>query len=138
MEIKKKLIGLSFLLLSLSLQANEYRAWGMGGDSIHSKAEVTLNGIDYIVVPFSEKDISQTEASTSGDVTTLIVTLTNNETAKEIQLTISQDYLNSPITLKVYNSKTEFNEERLKASSSEYYLEESGTYINLGTLYIDE
>ncbi len=138
MKPHKKLTTLLALLLSLTAQANEYRAWGMGGDSLHAKAEVTLNGVTYVVLPFSDKSIPQTEASTSGDVTTLMATLKNNETSKEIQVTISQDYLNSSIVLKAYNSTTEFNEDTLKAYSSEQYLEDSGTYINVGTINIEE
>lgn len=134
----QRILTTLFFLLTLTLQANEYRAWGMGGDSIHSKAEVTLNGVTYVVVPFSDKNIPQSEASTSGDVTTLIVNLKTSKTSKQTQLTISQDYLNSPIELKVYNSTTEFNEDTLKAISTEQYLQDSGTYINVGTINIED
>lgn len=139
MKAQRILLALFFLLsLTLTLQANDYRAWGMGGDAIHSKTEVKLNGVTYEVLAFSDKNISQGDASTAGDVTTLIATLTDGKVSKQIQLTISQDYLNSPIVLKVYNSTSKFNEDTLKAISTEQYLQDSGTYINVGTINIED
>jgi hypothetical protein len=112
--------------------AYKYRAWGMGGDADNSKAQVTLDSTTYTVLVFSTKDIAQESASTSGDVTTLL----GNVAASSARMTVSQDYLNTKLVVKVYKSATVFDATTFVASSQEIAIGASGTYVEFKDISI--
>jgi hypothetical protein len=114
-----------------------YRAWGMGGDAQNSKIELSLAGKTYTVLAYSDsKNITPMNASTAGDVTTIIITVQKDGMSQEGHLTISKDYLESSIVLKAYASTTSFDRYTLRGFSSENVLKDEGTYLNFGILEI--
>ncbi|MDB2562104.1 hypothetical protein N9X61_00720 [Sulfurimonas sp.] len=143
MKIYKIIITFTFILLSLNVISTElnakddnllsfqYRAWGMGGDAVNSKAKISFDGKVYSVLAFSEKNVFQTNASTAGDTTTLVLEIEKDGEVKQTQLTISKDYLNSEIVLKVYS------EDKLVGQSFLTYLESEGTYVKLDTINVE-
>ena len=128
----------SFTLFTVNLNAQEdnlpsfqYRAWGMGGEALHSKATLDFDANMYTVKAFSEKSIAQTNASLSGEVTTIIVHLEKDGVTKQAQLTLAKNYLNSEIVIKVYHDG------QLVGQSFTIYLENEATYIQSGFIQID-
>ena len=88
----------------------DYRAWGIGGDDISSKANIRINGIPYTVFIYSTLDILQSNASSSGDFT-LFTGSSLGKTVPAIQ--INADYTDQNVKLKFFASDSVFDDTTL-------------------------
>jgi len=91
----------------LTFKMYDYRAWGVGGDTLNSKANIRVNGVTYTVFAYSMLDIEQSNANTGGNV----VVVTGDLNGKSFNaLALSEDYIDQNLQLKVFESDTLFDE----------------------------
>ncbi|WP_108064298.1 hypothetical protein [Poseidonibacter lekithochrous] len=124
--IKKILLLCSLVLV---LNAYEYRAYDVGGNSENSKVSANIKGEVLTLLPFSNLDITPEKISLSGDFILLFVSLNNREIKEPIKL--SSDYKNQNIVLKVFQSDKKFDESTLLLESKEIYLDSDFRKINI-------
>jgi|GEM_PF-5059081 len=130
----KRLIFLTLVLISFSYANSSsfeefaFRAWGVGGDKIASKVTFTFKDENYTAIPYSTKDISFLNASTSGNFYLLIGKL-NDKDITPIQL--SSDYINSDIVVKIFKSKDVFNSSTFVYETNVLFTSGNHQYFNI-------
>lgn len=108
----------------------DYRAWGIAGDDISSKASLRVNGIDYTVFAYSTLDVS--DVSQSPDFTFIQATALG-KTIPAIQ--ISSDYNTHEVKLKIFESQDTFDNTTLIVESD--VLVANNDVLNFGNIVFD-
>lgn len=106
-----------------------YRAWGIGGDSNSSMANIRINGVNYTALVYSKQDIEQSNASTLGDFT-LFQGSINSKNLPSLQ--INSDYLNEDIKIKVFKGTTIFDDTTIVYESDT--LTANNSVVNFGSV----
>ncbi|XPV67463.1 MAG: hypothetical protein ACNI25_09055 [Halarcobacter sp.] len=107
----------------------DYRAWGIGGDEIASKASLRVNGLPYTVFIYSTQNIDQSNANSSGEFTLFQGTMLS-KTVSAIQ--INADYFNQEVVLKVFEGETTFDNTTFIAQSDIFTA--NNDVVNFGNL----
>ena len=107
----------------------KYRALGVGGDTVSSKAEIAINGVTYTVFAMSETNVAN--PSTSGDFAVALATMDSNTVP---QIALGADYLNNLIVLKAYSSTTTFDATTFAGQSTSVLVDAS--YVDFGDITI--
>jgi hypothetical protein len=85
-----------------------YRAWGVGGSEITSKASLRANGVSYTIFAYSTENIEQSDnAAHNGNFTIFEGTLSGKFFSN---IKLSGAYSAKPIVLKVFKSIDTFDE----------------------------
>lgn len=107
----------------------DYRAWGVGGDSNNSKSSFRLNGIDYTMLVYSLVNISPSESSSSNNFTLMSGTVLNKNIPS---IQINEDYLNKKVILKIFKSKSVFDDTTLVFKSDEILINSNSiSFLNI-------
>lgn len=124
--IKKILLLCSLVLV---LNAYEYRAYDIGGNSENSKVSIKIKEEVFTLLPFSNLDISSDKISLGGDFILLFISINDQKIKEPIKL--SSDYKNQAIVLKVFKSDKKFDESTFFLQSNEVYLDKDFKEIKI-------
>ena len=116
------------LIFVANLSANEFRAYGIGGDTESSKALINIKGEEYTLLPFSYLNLKIEDMNKDGEYTVFIGKINGKEIAP---IKVSSNYKNEYLTIKVFKGSDKFDESTFITQSSDIYTDDSYKFFDL-------